>query len=574
MISDGLRHHRIYNSLRLRMMLMMSLALLPIGLIAVTQTASVANSARQSAQLSLTLMTEQAAFKERLVIEQAMATSRVLSNQADSYLQNPATCYDRLRAVVDGNPRFSNAAIIPLDGVTNCSSEIGQYDHSSSSSFQDLATSGRPAIAVNAETSDDGTSVLIVSNPYTFDDEIAGIATVSIPHSAFNLPEEEFARKGLINLITIRRDGRVMTASSGILDYTVDMPRDFAQRRYLDGSGNTFYADSSDGRNLLYAVVPIRGSSLFVLGVWSPDAEINTHLVDGVPPGVFPALMWLISLAVALFAVHRLVTRHIRLLGRQMAHFAANRRAVKAVSAAEMPTELRDMQDSFLQMAEAILQDEAKLEDSVREKNVLLKEIHHRVKNNLQLISSIVNMQIRTTPEPQTKAMLRRIQDRVLSLATIHRDLYQSSTSGCVNVGALVKEVVEKSVDIGVESAVDIDLTTDISDVHLYPDQAVPLSLLAAEAATNAMKYMGARGGAQPYLTASLTSDNDGRCDFVVENSVGSATGAESTGLGAQLIKAFAMQLGATMDIDHTDDLYRLTVSFDIVDFIQDTADY
>lgn len=572
MISEGFEKNRIYNGLRLRMIAMLSLALLPIGFIAVTQTASVTNAARETAQLSLKLMTEQAAFHERLAIERAAATADVVASEAAVLLENTQTCGTVLSTISESNKRFSNISIVGRDGKTMCTSSGNPFDFEGTALFDEVITAQRPVIAMN--TAAGGDSIMIVTTPFAQNGTIGGFASVSIPHSELPSTGHELSDQGLINLITLRPDGQVITSRKGRPDMVLDLPANLNNRVFLDGSSDTFYARSIDGRDLLYAVVPVRGSTLYVMGVWSTDAAINAQLVSDLPPGTFPALMWLISLFVSLFAVNRLVTRHIRLLGRQMAHFAANRRAVKAISTAEMPTELRDIQDSFLQMAGAILQDEATMEDSVREKNVLLKEIHHRVKNNLQLISSIINMQVRSTPDPETKAILRRIQDRVLSLATIHRDLYQGANVGRVNVGALVKEVVEKSVDIGIETQADIDITTDISDVHLYPDQAVPLSLLASEATTNAMKYLGATDGNRPYLTVSLVSDNLGRCDFIFENSVGAPTSAESTGLGAQLIKAFAIQLGAKMEVEQTDTVYQMHLSFQIVDFQHETANY
>ncbi len=555
------------------MILMMTLALLPIGMIAVTMTTGVTRAAQQSAQLSLKLMTEQAAFEERLQIERAMATVEVIANQANTLLADPDSCQLVLGRVVSRHERFSNASIVPVSGITNCTSTGETVDVSDVSTFSEIVAAAAPAITINTNGPLSNSSVLVVSTPYLTDGQIAGFASVSIPHASFKLNRDDISKEGLINLITLRADGAILTASNGLQNAAGFLPSNDVNQDYLQGSRNTFYAQSRAGRELLYSIVPVPNSAIFVMGIWSPDADINDQLVSGFPAGFFPALMWIISLIVALFAVNRLVTRHIRMLGRQMAHFAKNRRAVKAISTDEMPTELRDIQDSFLEMADSILKDEASLEDSVREKNVLLKEIHHRVKNNLQLISSIVNMQIRNTPDQNTKTILRRIQDRVLSLATIHRDLYQGTDSGRVNVGALVKEVIEKSVDIGIETETDINLKTAIADVHLFPDQAVPLSLLAAEAATNAMKYMGAADGKQPYLNAHLSHD-DGQCELVLENSIGEATGAESTGLGAQLIKAFSIQLGATLEVDQTDTLYRMRVVFKAVDFVHDVVNY
>jgi len=216
-ISDGLHQRdKWYNSLRLRMMIMMSLALLPIGMIAVTQTKSVSNAARESAQLSLSLMTEQAAFQERLGIERAMAISQLMALRAPDLLQDTDACFDELSNIITANPRFSNATITPTNGMTTCSSVRGSFDFADLPSFQNLINTDGPAIAVDAQAPLSGTSVVIVS-----------------------------------------------------------MPRNLSEREFLEGSSNTFYATSVDGRELLYALVPIRGSALSVLGIWSPDAKLN-----------------------------------------------------------------------------------------------------------------------------------------------------------------------------------------------------------------------------------------------------------------------------------------------------------
>ena len=86
------------------------------------------------------------------------------------------------------------------------------------------------------------------------------------------------------------------------------------------------------------------------------------------------------------------------------------------------------MNRDFLSMAEGILQDEAELEDALREKSLLIREVHHRVKNNLQLIASIMNMQIRRSRNSETTSVVRRLQDRVLGLARVHRQMYEAQT--------------------------------------------------------------------------------------------------------------------------------------------------
>ena len=99
-----------------------------------------------------------------------------------------------------------------------------------------------------------------------------------------------------------------------------------------------------------------------------------------------------------------------------MDRFAETREFSPVTGGLVMPSELQALQDNFDRMADNIMQDEAAMENTVREKNVLIKEVHHRVKNNLQLISSIMNMQIRQAKQDETKSALSRLQDRVLSL--------------------------------------------------------------------------------------------------------------------------------------------------------------
>ena len=226
-------------------------------------------------------------------------------------------------------------------------------------------------------------------------------------------------------------------------------------------------------------------------------------------------------------------------------------------------------------MAYSLLDDEARMEDALREKNVLLKEVHHRVKNNLQLISSIMNMKIRRASQPETIAVLKRLQERIMGLSTVHRNLYQTENLSRSNAGRLLSDLFGQLISSGAEAGSNIDYRGDFDDVILFPDQAVPLALLASELATNALKYAGAEAGGRPTIRATLSLIEPGIARLTCRNSVGGTTETDdSTGLGAQLIRAFAAQVGGEVQITQTDDLYDVVVTFKVEEFMSDPADH
>jgi two-component sensor histidine kinase len=283
---------------------------------------------------------------------------------------------------------------------------------------------------------------------------------------------------------------------------------------------------------------------------------------------------------VAFLALDRLVIRHIRVLSRQMRTFARTRRLVGQPLLGATGRELVEIETDFREMAESILEDEARLEDNLREKNILLKEVHHRVKNNLQLVTSIMNMQIRKAAIPETRAVLRRLQDRVMGLAAVHRALYKAKDFNSIDVSTLVSELAEQLL-VSDAAAAPIRAQVEVEPLYLFPDQAVPLSLLASESMTNAVKYAGPNEAGVTRIDVSLKPVEDGRAQFSIVSSRGEPMGRvgdEGTsiegGLGLQLMRAFEGQLGGRLTITEDEEAYRLDITFPVQTFSPDALDY
>ncbi|MFD1809716.1 sensor histidine kinase [Gemmobacter lanyuensis] len=277
---------------------------------------------------------------------------------------------------------------------------------------------------------------------------------------------------------------------------------------------------SVNGFDRVFAVVPLADGNLFLLGNWALQSSDAMIFDAPVPVLAFPVLMWLASLLVAQLASEHQVLRHLRALRRAIADFSGGSRRLPETDLEDAPMELRALGQAFERMMEAVVHDEAELEDMVHQKEVLLREVHHRVKNNLQLIASIINMQIRKARSPETRGLLKGLQDRVMSLATIHRELYQTTGLTDIRADELMQSIVTQILRMAARPGDPFDLQTAFDDVRLTPDQAVPLSLLLTEALTNALKYAAAPAGERPRLSVSLCRTPDGRARVRVINSV------------------------------------------------------
>lgn len=132
---------------------------------------------------------------------------------------------------------------------------------------------------------------------------------------------------------------------------------------------------------------------------------------------------------------------------------------------------------------------EEKMKKSLKEKDVLLKEIHHRVKNNLQVISSLINLQSRYINDPNSLVMFQETCNRVRSMALVHEELYRSKDFTKVNFAEYINGLVSRLISSYTVDLKKIKLETDVKDVSLGIDAAVPCGLIINELVSNAIKY-------------------------------------------------------------------------------------
>lgn len=569
---------RVVNSLTFRVGLLISLALLPIGLIAVFQTRLLGEEVQQRIETTLIGATIRLATAERAVLQKALGTAEALSFVLPALAENGGDCSDVLQDYLDTIDRYSFVGFVPADGIVTCSNADGPRDFSNSATFKAVLSDPRPAILSTTTPVVSMTSVLVAINPVITDGTFVGYAAVSVPHGALGLNSDTPHGPPPVDVLTFNTDGDILTTRMAKPEALSQLPKDRALAALASETSYAFEAMDAQGDVHIYAIVQVIPDAVYAISIWDPDSALLQESYFKVTAGAFPLLMWLVSLIVAFMALNRLVLRHVRTLRKQMNVFALSKELPDEMGGADMPYELQEMNTDFRYMAEALLQDEARMEGAVREKNVLLKEIHHRVKNNLQLISSIMNMHMRRARSAETRTVLKRLQDRVLGLATVHRMLYQAKDLGELDAAGMLEAVFDQMLVIGLPPGSHIDIRKKIASAELFPDQAIPLSLLMSEALTNALKYVRAPEGQQAWIDIQFTRLDETMVELVIENTIDPARpieeDADGSGLGTKLITSFATQLHADVNTEEDGRTYRFAARFAMREFSLEAVDY
>lgn len=567
---------RFLDSLGTRVVAMLSIALLPVGLISLYQTSHVIDQADELSRSALIGLTLSSVESQSDLIHEGFAAARVLGGALIPLREDREACSELMRGFVRSHPAYSLATFVDDDGLTNCNSEGREADLTGSGTYKQMQTDPRRLFNYINRGAITGGPVILISQPIYNDMDMVGHITLSLPRENVQLEPSYVEARHPLNVITLNGDGDVILSPGDVDTARAQLPAYRDLTSFLYRRATTFVADDRTGTERIYSVVPIIPGVAISIAVWAPNEPTANGPLMARAALAFPVLMWATSLIVAYFAVHRLVIRHIRALRRKMRDFSTGGiqfAAPGTISDQHPPAEFQQMEEAFDSMAERITRDTAELENNLHEKNVLLKEVHHRVKNNLQLIASIMNMEIRKAKEPETRATLKRVQDRVLGLATVHSNLYHTSRLASLRADSLMHDILSQTLKSALPSDESVLIEVETDEVVLYPDQAVPLSLLATEAATNAVKYLGRPlDGSKPWVSVAMKADGEGMFRFTMTNSRGTPLHLQGdvpggTGLGNQLIDAFAMQLGSRTEISETDESYSISVDVKIRGF-------
>lgn len=204
-----------------------------------------------------------------------------------------------------------------------------------------------------------------------------------------------------------------------------------------------------------------------------------------------------------------------------------------------------------------------KIMRSLKQKEVLLQEIHHRVKNNLAIISGLIELQMDTTEDENAREVLRDSQARIQSMAMVHEKLYNSASLSDITMDFYIQELVD-AIAKTFQNKEHVTIEYNLADINLTVDKVVPCGLLVNEIVVNAFKHA-FNEGRKGILSIQMQEANGEVTLVISDNGPGLPDDfdmEQGSSLGMMLIKTFADQLQADVSIDNNEEGTSFSLTF------------
>ncbi|PJK28173.1 sensor histidine kinase [Minwuia thermotolerans] len=571
MIGSRLSSWWLRGALRQRLAVVLALVLLPPVTLSVYLAWDAYDEHTRRAQLSVKQFALLAATYERKSFEDTRsALQRVIREtplDAPDYV-----CEEVFSRALENTPEFAGLGFFSPTGGRICGREMSMSDASGRSWFADVRRYRGFTISDYTFVPDSNDPVIVVAHA-VYDDEgrFRGVLAASLRlHwlSSF-LRQAQLPAEGVAFLLDSR--GRVLAGSDLSMDdtdaalarwnaeaeragsspFSETVDADLRERIVARGSAD-FEAVGSDGVPRFYSSVALpHGDVSLLFGVPKASA-LGWVEKDMITRLVSLAVIWLTAVAAAWLAIQRLVihwTSDLRAMSQAYGRgdYSVSRDFTQA------PAELRQLGDTLEVMALRIQSREAELRDSLAQKDLLLREIHHRVKNNLQIVTSLLNIHGKSVTETSARSALDEVKLRVRALTLVHRYLYESDDLQLVDLNSFVSELGQAVLASSGDDRIRIAFQCDIPDLPILSDRAVPIALLVTEAITNALKHAFPDGRAGHIgLSFAIRDDGTGRL-ILTDDGIGFDVEAAREGLGVHLMHAFAKQIGGVLSIKGSD---------------------
>jgi two-component sensor histidine kinase len=565
-------------SLRTKLVAAVVVAVIPVVGLAAWGTYGDIVAARESRSQAVSIAIEEAVARHRELIEgsRRLVTAACASDEARKAVDSAASpadlqaCGNYLSNVLQKYAaQYSGMTVTDASGVARCSTSPGEVGTSFADRQVFRLVHDNEGVSIGSFTASRVAphAVIPMAVPMTVDGQFRGMCSLAISLEPFSELSTAGRAQRPIPVVLVDRSGAPV---GGNAEMSLSLPVP-ARLSSAIAAGETQFGDyGQDGSFYQFDVLPLAGHAVFVVAALPLGEGAWTMLLDVGRFGLI-GLAALLVLLTTWFGADRWCVRPLRYIG----DFAARVARGEDVRFPPRPLwtkELMVVGEGVRQMAEAIASREGDLRAGLEQRDHMLREIHHRVKNNLQMISSLLNLQAGEIRSPRIRRFFGDAQNRVLTLSILHRHLYERSSWALVDFQQFISDLV-RQISVprpGIDRpSVRYHIRAPIMAVG--PDTAIPVGLIVTEAVGSALSH-DFSGVASPEVRIQAVEKGNREVELVIEDngvdSSHSSIGPNVRGsFGLTLIRGLAMQLGGEARImDHQGAGTRVVVTFPMAD--------
>ena len=534
-------------TIRFRLGLAVAIALSPVLLLGIMQAGLGFTHDAASRQEGLIEAAQRSASATRAKMQAAAAVLETLTPQTVGL-----ECAPRLASLLDRLQGYENFIRFNASGRVQCAAaNVGADPQIQSSQWFSRLRDGEPLVVVTAPEHlySNRPAVLAAMRAGGENGEFGGalVALIAIDGLRPDISDPTLPPSTEVALM----DDQGRIAASTNPKGFAPPPAGWALKALAPG-GYLYRAKDAAGEMRSQVIAPLIGDNLFVMLSAPAPRFLSWARLNAIYNIVLPLLGWLAAWAAVWIATDRVVIRWLHYLDRIASIYARGRFSVRPVQAENAPQEIRALAQTLDSMADAIVVRDLTLRENLEQKDTMMREIHHRVKNNLQIITSLLNMQQRALTDPAAREAMADTRQRITALALIYRALYQSPDLRRVDLRQFLEELIGQiaSGDGGRPSPIRTELAAD--DLEIDPDKLAPLALFAVEAIANARKHDFVEG--EGLIKVSFRILETEVALEIADNGVRESAGEAAEGVGKTLMSAFARQLRGRMETTSTED--------------------
>ena len=308
--------------------------------------------------------------------------------------------------------------------------------------------------------------------------------------------------------------------------------------------------DDSKGNSWAFAAAPLRGNNIFVGFAMRESRLFAPTYLNVTTDLLLPILMIALAWAAIWFATERQVTQWIAYLRRVAAAYRGGHYRLRP-QLENAPAEFRLLGSALEDMAGGIQDRDKNLREAVAHKTHQIRETHHRVKNNLQVVMSLLSLQAAQSKDATVRDALAQAQARINALALVHRILNEVEDQTSVDLQRLLSELTRQVVDAAGADRNNVGVETDIDQSVVAGEIAVPLALFTVETIGNIFKHAFPDKNVRGKIAINLHRDSSGDYRFMIrDDGVGFTKDDIKSGIGDRLLKVFARQVNGAVRVD------------------------